>query len=143
VALWDGALYVASTTRGLLVRIPIEADGSAGAAEVVAGDDSNECEPDALFGMDGIAVASDGSVYAALVLQNQLVRIDPADGSHEMLLTAEDGLHNPASLAFGTTEGDTTSLYITNYAVLPPEPEDSPGPAVIKVDVGVEGAPLP
>lgn len=142
VALWQNGLYVANTSRGLLVRIAIEADGSAGAAEVVAGDDTNDCQPDALFGMDGIAFDSEGTVFAALVLQNQLVRIDPGDGSFEVLLTAEDGLHNPASLAFGTTEGDRTSLYITNYAVLDPEPEDSPGPAVLSIETGVEGAPL-
>lgn len=142
VALWEDGLYVANTFRGLLVRIDIEADGSAGAAEVVAGDDTNDCEPDALFGMDGIAFDSAGNVYAALVLQNQLVRIDPSDGSFDVLLTAEDGLHNPASLAFGVTQADSTSLYITNYAVLDPEPEDSPGPAVLSFDTGVEGAPV-
>ena len=142
VALWQDGLYVANTSRGLLVRIAIEADGSAGATQIVAGDDTNECQPDALFGMDGIAFDSEGSVYAALVLQNQLVRIDPSDGSFEVLLTAEDGLHNPASLAFGTTEGDRSTLYITNYAVLDPVPPDSPGPAVLSFDAGVEGATL-
>lgn len=143
VALWKRSVYVANTSRGLLVRVPIQPDGSAGQAAIVAGDNSNACDPDPLWGMDGIAVDVRGDVYAALVLQNQLVRIDPSDGSHEVLLTADDGLHNPASVAFGAGRGTRRSLYVTNYAVLPPVPPASLGPAVLRVDVGVPGRPLP
>jgi sugar lactone lactonase YvrE len=114
VAIWEDQVYAANTGRGLLVRIPVLADGSAGAGTLVAGDATNECEPDALFGMDGIALDVNGTVYALLVLQNQLVRIDPTDGSFDVLLTERDGLHNPASLAFGTQDGDRQSLFFTN-----------------------------
>jgi sugar lactone lactonase YvrE len=93
--------------------------------------------------MDGIAVAEDGSVYALLVIQNKAVRIDPSDGSSTVLLTDADGLYNPASIAFGTGESNRESVLITNYAVLPPAPDDSLGPAVLKFDVGVPGLPLP
>ena len=96
-----------------------------------------------LFGMDGIAFDVHGMVYALLVLQDKLVRIDPSDGSFVELLTGADGLHNPASIAFGTGKGDRQSVFITNYALLPPGPEDSLGPAVLKYDVGVPGLPLP
>ena len=75
-------------------------------------------------------------------MQKQLVRIDPDTGEEETLLTEEDGLWNPSSLAFGTAEGDTHGLYLVNYAVLPPAPESNVGPAVLKLDVGVEGRPL-
>lgn len=143
IALQGGDVYVAVTSRGLVVRVPVLDDGTAGEAEVVAGDNTNECEPDGLFGMDGIAFDVDGNIYALLVIQNKLVRIDPKDGSFEVLLDETDGLHNPSSLAFGTMDGDRTSLYLVNYAVLDPVPENSPGPAVLKLDVGVEGAPLP
>jgi len=143
VAVWEDAVYAANTDRGLLVRIPVLEDGSAGAGEVVAGDNTNDCEPDALWGMDGIAFDVDGSVYALLVMQNQLVRIDPNDGSFELLLTQEDGLYNPASIAFGTSDEDRTSVYMVNYALIPPAPEPSLGPAVLRFDVGVEGLALP
>lgn len=143
IAFGDGALFAANTFRGLLVRIDIGDDGSAGPAEVVAGDATNECEPDALWGMDGIALDADGNVYALLVLQNQLVRIDPVDGSVDVLLTEADGLHNPASIAFGTQEDDRQSVYLVNYALLPPAPEGSLGPAVLRLDVGVDGRSLP
>lgn len=142
IAFSDTGIYAAVTMRGVLVHIPIDEAGRPGPAEVVAGD-SSSCEPGPLFGLDGIALSVDGAVYALLVLQHQLVRIDPMDGSIETLLTAEDGLWNPSSLAFGTADGDTTNLYLVNYAVLPPAPEGNLGPAVLKLDVGAEGRPLP
>lgn len=141
IVFWDGGFYVANTMQGLLVRVPIQEDGSAGEAAVVAGDVDNGCEIDDLWGMDGIALDVNGSVYALLVMQNQLVRINPSDGSHEVLLTEEDGLWNPASLVFGTGEEDRQHLYIANYAVIPPEPANSLGPAVLRYDVGVDGLP--
>ncbi len=142
VAYWKGNFYVANTTKGLLVRIPILINGSAGEPVIVAGVD--DCNPDELFGMDGIALDVKGNVYALLVLQDKLVKIDPTDGSYTVLLTGEeDGLFNPASIAFGTGKGDQKSVFITNYAVLEPGPEGNHGPAVLKFDVGVAGQPLP
>lgn len=143
IAFWKGGFYVANTSQGLLVRVPIQDDGSAGKPLLVAGDVNNGCEIDDLWGMDGIALDVKGKVYALLVMQNKLVRIDPRDGSYDILLTDTDGLWNPASLAFGTGKGNRQHLYISNYAVLPPEPVNSLGPAVLEYDVGVPGLPLP
>lgn len=140
VAFWKGNLYVANTGRGALIHIPVLADGSPGEPTMVAG--NLDCEPEGLFGMDGIALDVHGNVYALLVLQNTIVRIDPTDGSYTVLLTGDDGLWNPASIAFGTGKGDRESIFITNYAVLPPG-SDIFGPAVLKYDVGVPGLPLP
>ncbi|MGD8751913.1 MAG: hypothetical protein PVG14_10850 [Anaerolineales bacterium] len=141
VAFWKKGLYVANTGRGALVHVPVMTDGSPGEPALVAG--NLDCEPEGLFGMDGIALDVHGNVYALLVLQNKLVRIDPTDGSFTTLLSEEDGLWNAASIAFGTGKGDRESIFISNYAVLPPEPANSLGPAVLKYDVGVPGLPLP
>lgn len=142
IAFWRGDLLVANTFRGLLLSIPIQKDGTPGAPEIIAG--TPECnETDDLFGMDGIALDVHGKVYALLVLQHKLVRIDPTDGTDTLLLSEEDGLWNPASLAFGTGDGNRQSLFIANYAVLPPEPANNLGPAVLKYDVGVAGLPIP
>jgi len=143
IAFWDQNLYVANTSKGLLVRIPILKNGDPGEPEVAAGVEDNGCEFDDLSGMDGIALDVHGNVYALLVLQNKLVRIDPSDGTFVTLLTEEDGLWNPASIYFGTGKGDRTSVFISNYAVLPPEPANSLGPAVLKYNVGVPGLPIP
>ena len=142
IAFWKGDLYVANTGRGALVRIPVSSDGVPGNPTIIAGDEDCD-EDDELWSLDGIAFDVHGDVYASLVLQNKLVRIDPDEGTATLLLDQEDGLWNPASLAFGTGKGDRQSLFIANYAVLPPEPDNSPGPAILKVDVGVPGLPLP
>jgi sugar lactone lactonase YvrE len=141
IAFWKGDLFVANTGRGALVHVPVMTDGSPGEPTVVAG--NLDCEPDGLFGMDGIALDVHGNVYALLVLQNKLVRIDPTDGATTLLLDEGDGLWNASSLAFGTGKGDRESIFIANYAVLPPEPANSLGPAVLKYDVGEPGLPLP
>lgn len=141
IAFWKGDLFVANTGRGALVKVPVTTDGSPGEPTMVAG--NTDCEPTGLFGMDGIALDVHGNVYTLLVLQNKLAKIDPTNGSYTILLTEEDGLWNASSLAFGTGKGDRESIFITNYAVLPPEPENSLGPAVLKVDIGVPGLPLP
>jgi sugar lactone lactonase YvrE len=131
----DGELYVANTAKGMLVRIPILSDGTAGEPTISAG--NPDCNPDdELYGMDGIALDASGNVYALLVLPHKLVRIDPADGTTTPLLSEEDGLWNPASIVFGTQESDADSIFITNYAVLPPEPTNNLGPALLKYDVG-------
>jgi sugar lactone lactonase YvrE len=138
IAYRHGSLYVANTEKGLIARVPILTGGDAGDPQVVAED------PDpitGLYGLDGIALDVHGNIYAALVLQSKLVRIDPVDGEFTTLLTAADGLDEPASLAFGTGKGDRQSVFITNYALFPPHSEE--GPAVLKVDVGVPGLPLP
>jgi len=129
-----GNLYVANTEKGLMLRIPILKGGCAGDPVIVA-------EGPELYGLDGIALDVHGNIYAALVLQSKLVRIDPIHGDVVELATADDGLDEPASLAFGTGKGDRRRLFVTNYAVMPPEAGF--GPAVLKTDVGVPGLPLP
>jgi sugar lactone lactonase YvrE len=134
IAYRHGSLYVANTEKGLIARVPILTGGDAGDPQIVA-------EDPGLYGLDGIALDVHGNIYAALVLQSKLVRIDPADGEFTTLLTADDGLDEPASLAFGTGKGDRQSVFVTNYALFPPHSAE--GPAVLKVDVGVPGLPLP
>jgi sugar lactone lactonase YvrE len=135
VAYREGELYVASSAKGILMRSPVMSDGGPGEPEILAGNpDCNQ--EDELYGMDGIALDDRGVVYALLVLQHKLVRIDPTDGTATLLLSEEDGLWNPAGIIVGTQEGNANSLFITNYAVLPPEPAASLGPALLKYDVG-------
>jgi sugar lactone lactonase YvrE len=142
LAFWRGDLYVASTSRGLLLKIPIGFRDMPGEPGIVAGD--ADCETtDELFSIDGIAFDVRGNVYAALVLINDLVRINSRSGHVTPLLNEDDGLWNPASVTFGRGSGGHRTLYITNYAVLPPVPDGNLGPAVLTYDVGVPGKPIP
>lgn len=133
IAYRQGYLYVANTEKAQVVRIPILKGGLPGEPKVVAGGPE-------LFVLDGLALDVHGQIYALVIAQSKLVRIDPADGAVTTLATADDGLDFPASLAFGTGKGERQSLFVTNYAIGPP---GGAGPGLLKVGVGVPGQPLP
>jgi sugar lactone lactonase YvrE len=125
-----------------LVRIPIERNGVPGDPEILVGEPGCEegFEDDELYSMDGIAFDARGGLYALLVLQDKLVRIDVSTGDVTELVNGS-GFHNPASLAFGTRSGERGTLFISNFALLSPEPPDSLGPAILKLNVGPPGKP--
>ena len=101
-------VYVASSTQGLIVAIPIEPDGSAGTARVHAVMPSGT-------GCDDFDLDVHGSIYCTTDPTNLLVRLDP-DGTTEILLTAADGLDGPTAALFGRRGQDRFNLYITNGA---------------------------
>jgi sugar lactone lactonase YvrE len=146
--------YVANTEKGLLVRVPIQADGTAGPAEVVAGDVENAFSP--IFSIDGIAADAEGNVHAAIpafgillgvlgIPSSPVVKIDPGIGGTsgiEPIVTdlgvAFGSFDVPLSLAFGTLQGDKESVFVTNGALFP-DLFPGPGPGVVQVGVGVPG----
>lgn len=140
---WHNNIFAASTEQGLLVRIPIMPDGEAGVAEIVAG--YADCDPAMtdLDSIDGIAADVHGNIIAALVMQNKLVKVDMDTGEITELLDGDDGLHNPASVVFGTGRKLRQTVFITNFALIPPGPPGNFGPAVLAYDVGVPGLPTP
>jgi hypothetical protein len=84
----DGAVWVSNTDTGMLLRIPVRHDGSAGPIQTRA---------TGLAGIDDFTF--DGPVVlAAINSASQLAVIRP-DGSHTIALTAADGLSNPTSIA--------------------------------------------
>jgi sugar lactone lactonase YvrE len=131
IAVRHNTVIVANTERGLLVEIPIEPDGSAGSTTLLA-------ESPAVVGADGIALDVLGNVYVGVNPQNTVVRVGN-DGSIATLATADDGLNQPSTLAFGTTAGDQQTLFVANFSLFSP----SPTPGVLKLPVGVPGQPLP
>jgi hypothetical protein len=66
-------VWVTSTARGALVRIPIQRDGTAGAAKAVLDD----CT---WSGADGLVRASDGSLLFTVNAKNQIVRFTESAG---------------------------------------------------------------
>ena len=101
-------LYVANTDLGRIVRIPVERDGSAGAATVYAEDLA------LLRGADGITFDREGNLYVSLLFQDKVVVISK-DGA---ISTIAEGplLQNPAVVRFGV-DGKEDSLFITNFAM--------------------------
>lgn len=135
-------VFVANTTTRRILRIPVQMDGSAGPAEVVANMDDflpPEVVPPLFVPvpplLEGIALDASGNIYAAVVGQHKLVRLPPDGGSLSILADYSDGLQLPASLTFGTSRGTRELLFVTNFPFLP----GLNNAAVLRVDVGVPG----
>jgi len=121
IAYGDHVVYVMNYDRGSIVAIPVQRDGSAGAASVFAQDDS-------LIGGDGIALDVHGNIYVAGNLTGALLRVN-TDGEVEELAS---GMERPASVAFGTAQGAQRAVFVTAFGAV----------GVYRVDVGVPGRPL-
>jgi CubicO group peptidase (beta-lactamase class C family) len=92
-----------------------------------AGDPVLLCETENAEGADGLAMDEDGHIYVAANVAGKILRVDPSDGSVEVVA---EGLPGVASLAFGRGEYGETSLYATSTRT----------GVVWKIEVGVAGA---
>jgi sugar lactone lactonase YvrE len=110
------AFYVTNTDKATVLRIPVQADGTAGAPTVFAGPDCAQ-----LSGADGLAVAPDGDLIVASNHLNQLTRVE-GNGRVSPLLTGAP-LDFPSSLVF--SDG---ALYINNFAFL-----DTQNPGLLRL----------
>ncbi len=144
IAFFSDVLYVANTGKGLVAQIPINPDGSADDAELLA---FNDC----LLTADGIAIDKNGDIHVVIAgyillellfgdVCAPLVRIDATSG--EITQTIFDDPEDPQfdvplSLAFGTIGPERESVFITN-GDLPIIPFGQ-GPGILQVGVGVDG----
>lgn len=100
----DGAVWASNSDRGTIVRIPVTGGGGPGRAEVRAV---------GLEGVDDFDFTGWGTeILAAINQTSKLVRVD-ADGAHETLLDAEDGMQGTTAVA---VRGNRA--YVTNGANL-------------------------
>ena len=88
-----------------------------------------------MLAVDGITFDVHGNVWACVIAQSTIVSVSPS-GAITTIATAADGLDWASSLAFGKN----TDLWVVNFAIGPP---GGPGPAVLLLDAGVKGQPLP
>jgi hypothetical protein len=102
----DGAVWVSNTDQGTLLRIPIDAHGTAGAVTTVA---------QGLTAIDDFAFTGDGdTVLAAQNYVSEASLVYP-DGTHQTVLTSTDGLSNPTSIAVrGSTVYVASAAYFTH-----------------------------
>lgn len=128
-------MYVAVTEQASIVKIPIRHDGSAGTPTVWH-------QGPELGGIDGIAVARSGNVYAAVIGQSTVVRVN-TDHSVDVIATVADGIDWGSSIAFGTNRHDEF-VYVVNYGIGPNfgAPEIT-GPALLRIAVGEKGVKVP
>ena len=128
VKIFNGAAYV-SIESGTILRIPINADGSAGAAQVWAH------VPGAVFFDDMTLDDRTGDVYVSRLDTNELLQITP-DGVITVIASNEDGLLGAANMSL-IHVGQNTVIYLANTG------EDfggtgqtsSVGPAIFKITI--------
>lgn len=137
IAYRQGVVYVSNNELGSIVAIPVAADGSPGLPRVIA-------QGPALVGADGLALDVHGRLYLAVIAQSTIVRLDSDGSALTTIATAADGLDFASSIAFGTGKGERKTLYAVNFSAGPVFglPRGS-GPALLALDAGVPGQPLP
>lgn len=119
------AVYVTNSDRASVVRIPVNADGSAGAPAALVATDCAR-----LRGADGLTLGPDGSIYVVAGYLNTVVRVS-ADGASLATVATMGELDTPASLAFGTLGGRET-FFLTNTAFASvATPGATPRPALL------------
>jgi gluconolactonase len=98
-----GSLLVVESHGRLVVRIPIEDDGRAGAPTPIV--DLSGSQP------DGIALAEDGTLFVGCYRPDRIFRI-PANGPTEVFAEDPDGvvLNQPANVAFAGSRLIVSSL---------------------------------
>jgi sugar lactone lactonase YvrE len=111
-----GAVLTVNTSTGALIRIPVNADGTAGALAAVA-------LPRPLVGPDGLRVVAPGTAVVVEQYAGALTRID-LDPQPVALATLREGLRGPTSLdvaggAAWVSEGQLSHLFDMTAPELP------------------------
>ena len=121
------AIVVSNTELGTLLRIRIRRDGTAGELKVAA-------EDPALFGVDGIALARSGAGRCG----RERPEHDRPSGWRRVHDDRRcwDGINGASAVAFGARR-DRRNLFAVNFGVFSP----APTPSLLKIAVGVRGAP--
>ncbi len=144
----DGTiLWATNTAGGAIWKIDIARDGTvAGVSEWI--------KDPKLFGADGIAVDVQGNLWVTALARNAIVTITPDKKIIDVVKNDNNGpLEAPTDVHFcGKTiyigSADFEISIALRYDKNNPEPGNSPrqlgvGPNISKVDVGIEGLPLP
>lgn len=124
-------VYVANSSTGEIVALPILPSGAAGDGRVAATLPFPQ-------GCDEFTFDVHASIYCTTDPFNTIVRLD-TDGTTEILLTADDLLDGPTSVAFGRRGQNRKNLYITNAAF--PIFTTTFRPSLMRLRLDVVGAP--
>jgi hypothetical protein len=131
--LFGNDLYVSNTDQMLVLKVPIDPQGAAGAPETVA----------TQVNIDDFAFDVEGNLYGATHIYNSVVKITPT-GDITTIAQADQGVIGSTAIAFGQTERDRTAIYVvTNGGMFLPPPTGVVPAEVVRLDVGVAGVPVP
>ena len=123
---------VSSTGRALLLRVAVQADGSAGPLGVLS----------ERLRVDDLAFDVDGAAYLTTHIGHSLDRFSP-DGARITLAGPEQGMAGSTACAFGSGSHDRSSLYVTTTGgIFGPHNKMLQPAKLVRLDVGVVGHPL-
>lgn len=129
-------LYIGNLDAGAIVKVPVNADGSAGTP-------GNWVVDARLKACDGLAFDAEGNLYVAVNGQNQVAKIDSR--RRVSIVASGPVLDAPSSLVFGQRHASRKTLYIANFAInraLGTQP-GTPQPGLLKLPVGEPGLAIP
>lgn len=129
IKLFGGYVYASSTQQQKLVRVPLNNDFSAGEPEVWMTN----------LNLNDFAFDRQGNIFGTTHVYNNLVRID-AQRRITVLAGLEEGLAGSTAAAFGRTDADRTSLYVTTNGGMSLAPEGGVQPGrVVRIETGEPG----
>jgi len=128
----EGWAWISVSGRRLMVRVPIQPDGSAGDIEIAA----------TRLEADDFAFGMSGSVYITTHPEHTLVRLDPS-GARTTLAGPEQGMVGSTACAFGRAPSDEKVLYVTtDGGFLIPHESGIEDAKLVRMEVGESGWPL-
>lgn len=105
IKLHNGAVWATNSDHGTVLRIPVTTRGTAGPVEVRA---------EGISLIDDFTFTGRGDTLLAARNNNEVDLVRP-DGTHTVVLTADDGLQTPTSVAVhGHTMHVPSAAYLTN-----------------------------
>ncbi len=130
---FGNTLYVSNSDKAMLLKVPLQDDGSAGIPSVFVQGKV----------IDDFAFDTNGNLYGATHVFNSVVRVSP-EGKVTVIAEADQGATGSTAVAFGRQAGDETGLYVvTNGGMfLPPATGVVPA-EVFRLEVGTPGLSLP
>ena len=132
IKIHDGWAWISVSGRRMMVRVPIQPDGSAGTIETAA----------TRLLADDFAIGMSGSVYITTHPEHSLVRLDPF-GFRTTLAGPEQGMVGSTACAFGRAPGDEKALYVTtDGGFLIPHESGIQDAKLVRMEVGESGWPL-
>ncbi len=120
---------VSSNGRALLLRIPVNPDGSAGEIETIAEQ----------LRVDDFAYDEHGDLYLTTHIGHSVDKLS-RNGTRVTLAGAEEGLAGSTACAFGREASSATSLFVTTTGGIVTPPGGVLQPArVVRIEVGQTG----
>ncbi len=147
--IFEDFLYISnSSTLGML---KIKIDATDGSAETTANGNLVTIAVGQMGVIgDDFAIDVDGNIWVTTHPLNGLVLMR-ADGTYKLIHDYKDEMWGPTSAVFGTAEGDKTTLYVVTdgnvfgneWPGYMTQASELKPARVMRIDVGVEGAPVP